>query len=131
MSMTLERAMAVVDAGRRKAGEMGLAVNLAVVDGGCNLVAFARMDGAFLGSIDVALGKARTARAFDMETGQLAGLVQPGQPLFGLPAVHPGTVVFGGGIPLTDADVIVGAVGVSGGAVEQDEQVAAAAAAAF
>lgn len=130
-SLTLERAFAVIEAARRKADEVGVAVNVAVVDAGNNLVAFARMDGALLGSIDVALGKAHTARAFNMETGDLAHLVQPGQPLFGLQSARPETIVFGGGIPLANADVVVGAVGVSGGAVEQDQQIAAAAAFAF
>jgi uncharacterized protein GlcG (DUF336 family) len=107
-------------------------MNIAVVDEGNNLVAFERMDGAWLGSVDIALGKAYTARAFDMSTKDLAPLCQPGKPLFGIHASNNGRlIVFAGGIPLEKDGKVVGAIGVSGGAVEQDHVVAAAGAEAF
>ena len=129
--MSLHSAQTVVDAARNKAQAIGVPMNIAVVDAGANLVAFARMDDAWLGSIDIAQGKAYTARAFDMPTKDLAPMCQPGQPLFGIHASNQGRlVIFAGGIPL-QTERIVGAVGVSGGTVDQDQQVAEAGAAAF
>jgi uncharacterized protein GlcG (DUF336 family) len=131
-SVTLSAAQAVVEAARAKAEEIGVPMNIAVVDDGNNLTAFARMDGAWLGSIDIAKNKAYTARAFDMSTKDLAPLCQPNQPLFGIHASNQGQlIVFAGGIPLTAGDQVVGAVGVSGGSVEQDHEVAEAGVAAF
>jgi uncharacterized protein GlcG (DUF336 family) len=131
-SVTLSAAQAVVDAARAKAEEIGVPMNIAVVDEGNNLTAFARMDGAWLGSIDIAQNKAYTARSFDMSTLELAPLAQPNQPLYGIEASNQGRlIVFAGGIPLTAGDRIVGAVGVSGGSVEQDHEVAEAGVAAF
>jgi uncharacterized protein GlcG (DUF336 family) len=102
------------------------------VDEGGNLVAFARMDDAWLGSIDIAQNKAYTARAFDMSTKDLAPLAQPGGPLYGIEASNHGRlIVFAGGIPLVSDNRVVGAIGVSGGAVEQDQEVAEAGVAAF
>ena len=96
------------------------------------LVAFARMDGAWLGSIDIAQNKAYTARGFDMATKDLAPLAQPNQPLYGIEASNQGRlIVFAGGIPLMAGDRVVGAIGVSGGSVEQDHEVAEAGVAAF
>lgn len=130
--MTLDAARAVVDAARRRADEIGVPVNIAVVDEGNNLTAFVRMDGAWLGSIDIAQNKAYTSRAFDMSTKDLAPLCQPNQPLFGIHASNQGRlIVFAGGIPLRANGAVVGAIGVSGGTVEQDHDVAAAAAAAL
>jgi uncharacterized protein GlcG (DUF336 family) len=130
--VTLDAAQKVTAAARKKAEEIGVPMNIAVVDEGNNLVAFARMDGAWLGSIDIAQGKAYTARAFNMGTDALAPLSQPGQPLFGINASNQGRlIVFPGGVPLMADDTVVGAVGVSGGTVEQDQQVAEAGAAAF
>jgi uncharacterized protein GlcG (DUF336 family) len=107
-------------------------MDIAVVDEGNNLVAFQRMDGAWLGSIDIAHGKAYTARAFNMPTKDLAPLCQPGQPLFGLQASNDGRlIIFAGGIPLERDGEVVGAIGVSGGSVEQDQEVAEAGAQAF
>jgi uncharacterized protein GlcG (DUF336 family) len=107
-------------------------MNIAVVDDGNNLVAFERMDGAWLGSIDIAQGKAYTARAFNMSTKDLAPLCQSGQPLFGIHASNDGRlVIFPGGIPLQKDGEVVGAIGVSGGAVEQDHVVAEAGTEAF
>jgi uncharacterized protein GlcG (DUF336 family) len=130
--VTLSAAQAVVDAACAKAEEIGVPMNIAVVDAGNNLTAFARMEGAWLGSIDIAQNKAYTARAFDMSTKELAPLAQPQQPLFGIHASNQGRlIVFAGGIPLTSQDQVVGAIGVSGGSVEQDHEVAEAGVAAF
>ena len=125
--MTLETAEAIVDAARRRAEEIGVPMNIAVVDEGNNLTAFARMDGAWLGSIDIAQNKAYTSRAFDMSTKELAPLCQPDQPLFGIHASNQGRlIVFAGGIPLRANGTVIGAIGVSGGSVEQDHDVAEA-----
>jgi uncharacterized protein GlcG (DUF336 family) len=130
--MTLEAAQAVVEAARAKAAEIGVPMNIAVVDDGMNLTAFARMDGAWLGSIDIAQNKAYTSRAFNMATRDLAPLCQSGQPLFGIHASNHGRlIIFAGGIPLKRGEQVVGAVGVSGGSVEQDHEVAEAGVAAF
>jgi uncharacterized protein GlcG (DUF336 family) len=129
---TLGSAQAVVEAARKKAEEIGVPMNVAVVDDGGNLVAFVRMDGAWLGSIDIAQNKAYTARAFDMPTKDLAPLVQPAGPLYGIEASNRGRlIVFAGGIPLVSDGRVVGAIGVSGGTVEQDQEVAEAGVAAF
>jgi uncharacterized protein GlcG (DUF336 family) len=130
--VTLDVARRVIDSARRAAESIGVAMNIAVVDQGNNLVAFDRMDGAWLGSIDIAMGKAYTARAFNMSTKDLAPLCQPGESLFGIHASNNGRlIVFPGGIPLTRDGEVVGAIGVSGGAVEQDQAVALAGAEAF
>ncbi len=102
-------------------------MNIAVVDAGLNLKAFLRMDGAWLGSIDIAIKKARTARSFDMPTGELGKLSQPGEPLFNIEHSNGGLITFPGGIPLVnDAGTVVGAIGVSGSTVENDHSVAEA-----
>lgn len=130
--VTLETAIKVVEAAAKRAADLGVRSNIAVVDAGNNLVAFARMDGAWLGSIDIAQDKAYTARAFDMSTLDLAALCQPGQPLDGIQASNRGQLtIFPGGIPLSANGSVVGAVGVSGGSVEQDQEVAQAGANAF
>ncbi|HYZ27520.1 MAG TPA: heme-binding protein [Thermoleophilaceae bacterium] len=131
-AVTLSAAQAVVEAALRKASEIDVPMNIAVVDAGNNLVAFARMDGAWLGSIEIAKNKAYTARAFDMPTKDLAPLAQPGGPLYGIVTSNEGRVVaFAGGIPLVCEGRVVGAIGVSGGAIEQDHEVAEAGVAAF
>ena len=130
--VTLNSALAVVEAARKRAENIAVAMNIAVVDDGGNLVAFMRMDGAWLGSIDIAQDKAYTARAFDISTKELASMSQPGQPLFGIAETHRGRVIiFAGGIPLKADGQVVGAVGVSGGTPDQDHDVAEAGAAAF
>jgi uncharacterized protein GlcG (DUF336 family) len=130
--VTLERARHVIDSARQAAEGIGVDMNIAVVDEGNNLVAFERMDGAWLGSVDIAQGKAYTARAFNMSTKDLAPLCQPGGSLFGIHASNNGRlIVFAGGIPLEAEGQVVGAIGVSGGAVEQDHVVAEAGAEAF
>jgi uncharacterized protein GlcG (DUF336 family) len=130
--VTLEAARHVIDSARLAAESIDIDMNIAIVDGGNNLVAFERMDRAWLGSIDIAMGKAYTARAFNMSTKELAPLCQPGESLFGIHASNDGhLIIFPGGIPLTKNKDIVGAIGVSGGAVEQDQTVALAGAEAF
>jgi uncharacterized protein GlcG (DUF336 family) len=99
-----------------------------VVDAGGGLIAHARMDGAWLGSIDISIHKAWTARAFDMATEDLAKMAQSGKPLFGIQNTnHEKVVIFGGGAPVKDGDTVIGAVGASGGTVDQDLKVAEAA----
>ena len=130
--VTLEDAYKIIMAARDKAAEINVMMNIAVVDEGGNLSAFARMDGAWLGSIDIAQSKAFTARAFDMTTKNLGGASLPDKPLFGINASNQGRIIiFAGGIPLQRGNRIVGAIGVSGGSVEQDQEVAEAGAAAF
>ena len=131
-TVTLTAADQAIAAARAKAAEIGVPMNVAVVDEGDNLVAFVRMDGAWLGSIDIAQNKAYTARAFDMPTKDLAPLAQPGQSLYGIEASNRGRlIVFAGGIPLLSGGRVVGAIGVSGGTVEQDQEVAQAGVAAW
>ena len=130
--VTLASARAVTDAALQQAERIGVPMNIAVVDAGANLVAFVRMDEAWLGSIDIAQDKAFTARAFDMTTKELAKMSQPGEPLFGITASNEGRVViFAGGVPLKADGHVIGAVGVSGGRPDQDHEVAKAGAAAF
>ncbi len=123
--ITLSQAQAVVDAAARRSQEIGTLMDIAVVDTGGNLKAFARQDGAWLGSIDISIKKAKTARFFDMESGELGKLSQPGGPLYNIEVTNDGLVTFPGGIPLrTSGGVIIGAVGVSGSTVENDHDVA-------
>jgi uncharacterized protein GlcG (DUF336 family) len=128
----LSAAKPVVEAAERKAEEIGVPMNIAVVDRGGNLVAFERMDDAWLASTDIAIDKAFTAVSLDMPTGDLADPTQPGESLYGLNTTNDGRlVVFGGGIPLEQGGEIVGAIGVSGGSVDQDVEVARAGVDAF
>ena len=131
-SISLSDAQAVIDAAVKRAGEIGQPSNVAVADAGGNLVAFVRMDNAWLGSIAIAIDKAFTARAFDIATVELAENAQPGKQFYGIQQSNNGRVmVFAGGVPLSVDGVVVGAVGVSGGTGEQDQAVAEAAAAAL
>jgi len=131
--ITLDQADAIVAACKQEAQAVGQPMNIAVVDDGGNLVAFAAMDGTKLIGIDIAQKKALTAVYFQMDTSDLAPLVQPGQPLYGIEATTGGRlVVFGGGVLLTTADgAVAGGVGVSAGTVDEDHQVAVAGRAAF
>lgn len=129
--ITQAQADKVLAAARDSAKETGTAMNIAVVDAGGNLKAFTRMDGAWLGSIDISIRKARTARYFDMATGSLGELSQPGGPLFNIEVSNGGLITFPGGLPITVDGEIVGAVGVSGSTVENDHTVASAGAAAL
>jgi uncharacterized protein GlcG (DUF336 family) len=127
MNVTLEQAQQIVQAAQAKAQEMGVKMNIAVVDGGANLTAFARMDGAWLGSVDIAVKKARTARFFDMPTGEIGKLSQPGGSLYNIEHSNGGLISFPGGIPLKNGSgEIIGAIGVSGSTVEDDHAVAEA-----
>jgi uncharacterized protein GlcG (DUF336 family) len=127
-SLTLAEARSIIAAGEKKAAELGIPYNIAVVDAGGGLIAHARMDGAWLGSIDISIHKAWTARAFDMATEDLAKMAQSGKPLFGIQNTnHEKVVIFGGGAPVKDGDAVIGAVGASGGTVDQDLKVAEAA----
>ena len=131
-SLTLEDAKRMLSAAEAKAASLGIAYNIAVVDAGGLLVAFVRQDGALIGSIDLAIDKAVTARIFDKATSDLASLAQSGKPLFGIQESNAGKVViFGGGIPVVFDGNIVGAVGASAGTVEQGIVVAEAAIAAL
>jgi uncharacterized protein GlcG (DUF336 family) len=130
--LSLEQAQAVVAAALAAADEQGTKMDIAVVDAGGNLKAFARMDGAWLGSIDIATTKARTARYFDLPTEALGELSQPGGPLYGIEVSNGGLITFPGGLPLTAEDgSVIGAIGVSGSTVEDDHAVATAGAAAL
>jgi uncharacterized protein GlcG (DUF336 family) len=130
--ITWEQARAVLEAAVKKAEAIGTRMDIAVVDAGANLKAFVRMDGAWLGSIDIAIKKARTARFFDMPTGEIGKLSQPGGSLYNIEHSNGGLITFPGGIPLKDTnDEIVGAIGVSGSTVENDHLVARAGAGAM
>ncbi len=131
-SVTLAEAQGIVSAAQEKAEEIGQPMNIAVVEVGGRLKAFGRMETAWTASIEIAIDKAFTAAALGMPTEDIAGMAQPGQPLFGINTTHGGRIViFGGGIPLIRDDEVVGAVGVSGGTVDQDQEVAEAGVAAF
>lgn len=129
--ISVDQARAVVDAARAKALEIDTKMDIAVVDAGGNLKAFLRMDGAWLGSIDIAIKKARTARWFDMPTGEIGKLSQPGGALYNIEHSNGGLITFPGGVPVKSAGgTVIGAVGVSGSTVEDDHTVAEAGAAA-
>ncbi len=127
MNITLAQAQKAVDAATSKATGMGLLMNVTIVDSGANLVAFARQEGAWLGSVDISMRKARTARYFDMPTGEIGKLSQPGGPLYNIEHSNGGLITFPGGIPIKNGDgEIIGAIGVSGSTVENDNTVAQA-----
>lgn len=127
MNVTLEQAEKIIMAAKEKATDIKVPMNIALVDRGGNLVAFVRMDGAWLGSVDIAIKKAKTANFFDMDSGDLGKLSQPGKPLYGIEVTNQGLVSFPGGVLLKDSSKnIIGAVGVSGGLVDEDEKVAEA-----
>jgi uncharacterized protein GlcG (DUF336 family) len=130
--VTLEDARKIIAASERKAKELGQPMNIAVADGGGNLIAHVRMDEAWIGSIDISIKKAFTARAFDISTKELAKYSQSGGQFFGIHVSNEGRVmIFAGGVPLRRDGKVVGAVGVSGGSGEQDQAVAEAGAKAF
>ncbi len=125
--ITMQQARAAIDAARRKSDELSVKMNIAVVDAGTNLKAFARMDSAWLGSIDIAIKKARTARMFDMNTGEIGTLSQPGGSLYNIEHSNDGLITFPGGVPIKNSTgQIIGAIGVSGSTVENDHSVATA-----
>ena len=130
--ITLEEAQRILSAAEVKARQMGQPMNIAVMDAGRNLVAFHRMDGAWVASIDIAIDKAFTSAGRGLTTRKIGEMAQPGQPLFGINTTNGGRIViFAGGIPLMRDGEVVGAVGVSGGTVDEDEEVAEAGGAAF
>lgn len=131
--ITLEQAEAIVAACKKEADTIGQPVNIAVVDDGANLVAFASMDGTKLIGVDISQKKALTAVYFQTDTKDLPALVQPGQPLYGIEATSDGKlVVFAGGVLVrTAAGEIAGGVGVSAGTVDEDHQIADAGRKAF
>ncbi len=130
--LTLADARRVIAAAEQKAAEIGQPMNIAVADAGGNLISHVRMDNAWLGSVDISINKAFTARAFDVSTKDLATQSQSGGQFFGIHASNGGRVmIFAGGIPLRQDGVVVGAIGVSGGSGEQDHSVAEAGAAAL
>ena len=126
-SLSLDQAMRALEAARQEARRMDLKRDIAQVDAGANLKAFARMDGAWLGSIDIAIKKARTARLFDMPTGNIGQLSQPGEALYMIEVSNDGLITFPGGLPIKDGQGnVIGAIGVSGSSVENDRAVAQA-----
>ena len=131
-TLSLDDARQLIAHAEAKATEIGVPSNIAVVDAGGALLSFVRMDDAWLGSTDIAIHKAYTARAFDMSTEELSKMAQPGKPLFGIEATnHERIVIFGGGVPVKRGDTVIGAVGSSGGTVDQDIKIAEAAVSAF
>jgi uncharacterized protein GlcG (DUF336 family) len=127
MHINLEHAEEAIDAARKKAISLKTQMCIAVVDSGANLKAFLRMDDAWVGRIDIAIKKAKTACFFGMATGQLGKLSQPGKPLYAIEHSNNGLITFPGGLPIVDEDgVLIGAIGVSGSAVENDHAVAEA-----
>lgn len=128
----LDQAQTVVAAALKKAEEISTLMNVTVIDAGGNLKAFARMDGAWLGSIDISAKKARTARFFDMDSGAIGNLSQPAGPLYNIEVSNGGLITFPGGVPLKNTSgEIIGAIGVSGSTVENDHTVAVAGASAL
>src|SRR6266700_4286193 len=113
--LTLEAAEKIISAANKKAAQLKTKMDIAIVDAGGNLKAFARMDGAWLGSIDISMKKAKTARYFDMPTGEIGKLSQPGGPLYQIEVSNGGLITFPGGVPIKGADgTVIGAIGVSG-----------------
>jgi uncharacterized protein GlcG (DUF336 family) len=132
MNISLEQAEKAVAAAKIKAVALGTKMNISIVDAGANIVAFARMDGAWLGSADISLKKAKTARFFDMNTGVIGSLSQPGGSLYNIEHSNGGLITFPGGVPMKNANGdVIGAIGVSGSSVENDHAVAEAGAAAI
>ena len=130
--ISLLQAQAVLDAAKKKCEELKINEDIAVVDAGGNLKAFIRMDSAWLGSIDIAIKKAKTSRYFDMPTGEIGKQAQPGGPLYHIEFSNGGLITFPAGVPLRDSsDHVIGAIGASGSTVENDDSVAQAGAAAI
>jgi uncharacterized protein GlcG (DUF336 family) len=131
-TLTLSDARRIIQAGEKKAAELKIPYNIAVVDSGGALISHVRMDGAWLGSIDISINKAFTARAFDMSTDDLSKASQSGESLFGINTTNDDKIViFGGGMPVKVDGTVIGAVGASGGSVANDIKVVEAAVAAF
>jgi uncharacterized protein GlcG (DUF336 family) len=126
-NLTLKNAETAIAAAKTKAKELGTLMNIAIVDAGANLLAFVHMDNAWLGSIDIAQKKARTARFFNMPTGDIGKLSQPGGALYNIEHSNGGLITFPGGLPIKNASgIVIGAIGVSGDSVQNDHLVAQA-----
>ncbi|MGF7042586.1 GlcG/HbpS family heme-binding protein [Mucilaginibacter lappiensis] len=127
MNITLKQAELAIQAAKERASQLGTLMNIAIVDSGVNLVAFVRMDDAWIGSIDIALRKAKTASYFNMESGEIGKLSQPGGQGWQIEHSNGGLITFPGGVPITNTTgQIIGAIGVSGSTVEHDQAVARA-----
>jgi uncharacterized protein GlcG (DUF336 family) len=127
MNISLHQAEKAIKAAQQKAEQLGTSMDIAVVDSGTNLTAFARMDGAWIGSIDISIRKAKTARFFNMNTGEIGKLSQPGGSLYNIEHSNGGLITFPGGVVIKNRDgEIIGAIGVSGSTVENDHAVAEA-----
>jgi uncharacterized protein GlcG (DUF336 family) len=125
MHVTYELAEQAMAAAIAESKKIGTQMCIAVVDSGADLKAFVRMDNAWVGSVDIAIKKAKTACFFAMNTGQIGQLSQPGGPLYGIEHSNDGLITFPGGVPIVDKDgVLIGAIGVSGSSVDNDHQVA-------
>jgi uncharacterized protein GlcG (DUF336 family) len=127
MHVTFEIAQKIIDKAVEKSIEIGVKSCIAVLDSGGNLKSFTRMDDAWVGSIDIAIKKAKTACYFAMPSGEIGKLSIPGRPLYGIEQSNDGLITFPGGLPIVDeAGILIGAIGVSGDTVENDHQVAQA-----
>jgi uncharacterized protein GlcG (DUF336 family) len=132
MTITAAQAQKAIAAGLAKAKELKSPSSIAILDSGRNLIAFQRMEGALLASIEISQGKAYTSSSMQMNSGDLMGYAQPGSPFYGLEVSHKHTMVlFGGGVPVTKDGAFAGAVGVAGGTIDNDVAVANAVAAAL
>ena len=132
MNISLAQAEVAITAAKKKAVALKTKMNICVVDSGSNLISFARMDGAWIGSVDIAMKKAKTAAWFTMDTAALSPLVQPGASLYNIEHSNGGLITFPGGVIIKNAaGEVIGAIGVSGSSVENDQAVASAGAAAI
>ncbi len=126
--ITADQAQLIVNEANRLSKKEGVVVNIAVVDAGANLKSFLRMDNSYLGSIDVAIKKAKTARYFNAPTGEIGKIAQPGGAIYHIEHSNDGLITFPGGVPIyNSAGYIIGAIGISGGTIEQDHDIATAA----
>lgn len=126
MNVTINQVETILEAAKAKAKEIGVAMNIAIVDEGANLKLFYRMDDAMLGCADIAIKKAKTSRLFNIDSGEIGKLSQPGGSLYGIEHSNSGLISFAGGVLLRDRNIVIGAIGISGGTVEQDHEVAIA-----
>lgn len=128
--ITATQATSILQTAKQMAESQGILINIAIVDAGANLKGFLRMDGSYLGSIDIAIKKAKTARYFNCSTGDLGKISQPGGDIYNIEFSNQGLITFPGGIPIKDKEgIIIGAIGISGGSIEQDHSIATQAAA--
>lgn len=127
--ITADQSTAILQKAEQLAESEKILVNIAIVDAGANLKAFLRMDGSYLGSIDIAIKKAKTARYFNAPTGEIGKIAQPGGDIYNIEHSNNGLITFPGGVPIKDKQgVIIGAIGISGGSIEQDHHIASQAA---